>query len=174
MRHLRDTAKVLIVLFIFVVHSAESRDPSENFVPARGQAFDGSELVENSCEVLATNEGEDPGLRSVPGMYVLGRSEDNPLVLMSTDDVKINGVVCWRSEAKFSATDYLIPERLEVPFYVKTESGDEATDRTVVLEKIGTSYRVRVLSGPLFTDSEKEAVIGLLQYFESLEPSKGA
>jgi hypothetical protein len=123
-------------------------------------------LSSSRTRASSTNAGERAGLRDVPGMHVLGRSPESPLVIVPTDDVRINGVVCWRSSARFAANDYLVPESLGFPLYVKTEGEDETADRTVVLERIGGSLRVRLLAGPELTDSEREETVRVLRAFE--------
>jgi len=169
MKFIVNLIPLLALSLTYCMSSAGAQISEEEYGPVRGTAFDGSEIVEASCQVLATNDGEEPKLRPTSELYVLDRTEENPLVLTSTDDVELNGVVCWRSEAKFAATDYLIPDHLGIPFYVKTGDGNEETDRTIVLEKTGVGYRIRILSGPAFTDEERKRAIDLISYFNTLE-----
>jgi hypothetical protein len=86
-------------------------------------------------------------------------------VLHSSDDVKIKGVMCWRSEARLAANDYLVPHSTGVPLYIKTDTGDEAADRTIALEKVRGSFRVRLLSGPKWTPEEEKEVLQAVQLF---------
>ena len=147
------------------VAPASSQVLPEELIPARGSTIDGVELVEDACQVLSTNEGEKPEIRDVPGMHVLNRNRDDPLRLYSTDDVTINAVICWRSIARFGPNDYLVPELLKVPLYVKTDFADEDTNRTMVLEKVGESFRVRLLSGPDLADWERENLVQAVRHF---------
>jgi hypothetical protein len=148
---------MLCCLALLVSAPASSQDSESEPTPVQGVAISGTDLTEDSCEVLASTKGESPKLREVPGMHVLGRVETDPLVIHSTEDVKIKGVMCWRSEAKLAPNDYLVPHKTGVPFYIKTDTGNEAADRTIALEKVSGSFRVRLLSGPDWTpDEEKE------------------
>ena len=88
-------------------------------------------------------------------MHVLDRTVDDPLVLKSTPDVKISGVVCWRSEARLAPNDYPVPHTTGFSLYVKTDTGNEATDRTIALEKVSGSFGVRLLSGPAWSPAEE-------------------
>ena len=165
MKHTARSIGVLPVLIGAV--GAGAQVLPEELEPLRGVALDGTELVESSCSVLATNEGGSPTLRDVPGMHVLGRRKDDPLVLSAIDGVKINAIVCWRSAARFAEGDYLVLERLGYPLYVKTESNEEAAERTVVLEMSGGQFRIRLLSGPAFTEAERDEMLRVLDQFQS-------
>jgi hypothetical protein len=37
-------------------------------------------------------------MRDVPGLEILNRRADDPLILTGVDGVTVNAVVCWRSE----------------------------------------------------------------------------
>jgi len=124
--------------------------------PVTGPAINGDLLTEDSCEVLATSQGKSPELREVPGMHVLDRTEKNPFVVDSTPDVLISGVMCWRSEARLAPNDYLVGHKTGHHLYIKTDTGNEATDRTIALERVSGSFRVRLLSGPEWTKAEEE------------------
>jgi len=137
----------------------------EELVPASGLTLDGVELVEDACQVLSTNEGERPEIRDVPGMHVLDKNRENPLRLYSTDEVTINAVICWRSAARFSSNDYLVAETLEVPLYIKTDFEEEDANRTMALEKVAGGFRVRLLSGPDLTESEREDLVQVVRHF---------
>jgi hypothetical protein len=128
-------------------------------------AVSGAVLTEDSCEVSSTTIGKKPELREVPGMHVLDQTEDDPLVLTSTADVKISSVMCWRSEARLAPNDYLVPHKTGFPFYIKTDTGNEATDRTIVLEKVSGSFRVRLLSGPAWSPAEEDEMVQALTLF---------
>jgi hypothetical protein len=123
-------------------------------------------LTEASCSVLATREGEEPAMRDVPGLTILDRSSGAPFTLVGADGVKINAVVCWRSEARLAESDYTVPEA-GFAFYVKTDYADDAMNRTLALELIGSSFRVRLLSGPAFSDAEKLEIQRLLSLYET-------
>jgi hypothetical protein len=138
---------------------AISQDADASSIPVRGVAVSGADLTEDSCEVLATTTGQSPALREVPGLHVLGRVESDPLVIQSTPDVKISGVMCWRSEAKLAANDYLVPHVTGIPLYIKTDTGTESADRTIALEKVNGSFRVRLLSGPHLTPDERSEMV---------------
>ncbi len=148
------------------VSAAHSQVLPEDLVPAVGRTLDGTEIIEDECQVLSTNAGEEPELRAVPGMYVLDRTEEEPLQLFSTEDVTLNAVICWRSAPRFAPNDYLIPELLGIPLYIKTDFQDEDANRTMILEKRGGRFRVRLLAGPEWSESEGEQVIQTLQHFE--------
>ena len=120
----------------------------------RGVAVGGTELTEDSCEVLASTQGKKPELREVPGMHVLDRTEAAPLVLKSIPDVKISAIVCWRSEARLAPNDYLVPHSTGLPLYIKTDTGNEATDRTIALEIVSGSLRVHLVRGPAWSPAE--------------------
>ncbi len=138
----------------------------EDLIPAVGRTLDGTEIVEDLCQVLSTNAGEEPEIRDVPGMYVLERTEEDPLRLFSTDDVTLNAVICWRSAPHFAPNDYLIPDLLDIPLYIKTDFEDEDANRTMVLEKVGGRFRARLLAGPEWSESEGESIVQALQHFE--------
>ncbi len=148
------------------ISPATSQVLPEDLIPAVGRTLDGTEIVEDECQVLSTNEGEEPELRHVPGMYVLDGTEEEPLRLFSTDDVTLNAVICWRSASRFAPNDYLIPELLDIPLYIKTDFEDENANRTMILEKVGSRFRVRLLAGPEWSESEGERIIQVLQHFE--------
>ncbi len=150
----------------FCVSPAASQVLPEDLVPAVGRTLDGTEIVEDECQVLSTNEGEEPEMRHVPGMYVLEGTEEDPLRLFSTDGVTLNAVICWRSAPRFAPNDYLIPELLDIPLYIKTDFEDEEANRTMILEKSGGLFRVRLLAGPEWSESEGERIIQVLQHFE--------
>jgi hypothetical protein len=144
---------------------ANSQDAPVQQGQVRGVAVSGAVLTENSCEVSSTTIGKKPELREVPGMHVLDKTEADPLVLTSTTDVKISSVMCWRSEARLAPNDYLVPHKTGFPFYIKTDTGNEATDRAIVLEKIGGSFRVRLLSGPAWSPAEEDEMVRALTLF---------
>ena len=93
-----------------------------------------------------------------PGVHALGHTQESPLKLGTNADVKIMGLVCWRSEARLAPGDYLVPDKVGVPLFIKTDTGDEKKDRTITLEKAGGSPRVRLLAGPEWSKAEEEEV----------------
>jgi hypothetical protein len=165
---MKHSAKLVLgCLVLLGSATASAQDTDAEPTPVQGVAINGTDLVEDSCEVLASIKDQSPELREVPGMHVLGRVESNPLVLHSSDDVKIKGVMCWRSEARLAANDYLVPHSTGVPLYIKTDTGNEAADRTIALEKVSGSFRVRLLSGPKWTPEEEKEVLQAIQLFIS-------
>jgi hypothetical protein len=125
-------------------------------------------LSESSCSVLVTQgqDGEKPTMRDLPGLEILNRHADEPLIITAVDGVTINAVVCWRSEARLAEHDYLVTDA-GFPLYVKTDRQDESANRTLVLERSGGSFRVRLLSGPSLTDAEKVEIQHLLALYDT-------
>ena len=128
-------------------------------------AINGDMLTEESCELLATKAGESPKMRAVPGMHVLNRTAADPLVVVSAEQVQINAVVCWRATARLAPNDYLIPHKTGFPLYIKTETGDDKAERTIILEEIKGYFRVRLLSGPAWSDSEGNEFRQLIELY---------
>jgi hypothetical protein len=150
---------VLSCLALLGSAAANAQNADAESTPVQGVAISGTDLTEDSCEVLSSTQGQRPELREVPGMHVLGRVETDPLVVHSTAEVQIKGVMCWRSEAKLAPNDYLVPHSTGIPLYIKTDTGNEATDRTIALEKINGGIRVRLLSGPHWTPAEEKEMV---------------
>lgn len=123
-------------------------------------------LTEDRCSVIATNTGEKPMVRDVPGLSVLDLDPSQPFPVFATDDVKLNGVMCWRSEARFSKNDYVVAAA-GLALYIKTDYEDESLNRSAVLENAGGSFRIRLLSGPAWTAAEKKEMIPLIRFFNS-------
>jgi hypothetical protein len=121
-------------------------------------------LSEESCSILASEKGEQPTLRDVPGLRILDRRPDNPLVISADDGITINAIVCWRSEARFADNDYLVSEA-GFPLYVKADFEDEAKNRTVLLERVSGAFRIRMLSGPTWSEAEKEEMGRFISLF---------
>jgi len=144
---------------------AISQDTAALFAPVQGSAINGDVLTEDSCDVLATTKGKRAELREVPGMHVLDRTVGDPLVLTSTVEVKISAVVCWRSQARLAPNDYLVPHQTGVSLYIKTDTGKEAIDRTIALEKVSGSFRVRLLEGPAWSPAEEAEMERAIQLF---------
>jgi hypothetical protein len=114
-----------------------------------------AELSEDSCSLLMAQNGQQPALQAVLGLEVLSLRPDRPLAVVAPDGVKVNAVVCWRSEARFAENDYLVAEA-GFPFYVKTELEDETKDRTALLERVNGGFRIRLLSGPGWSKAEED------------------
>jgi hypothetical protein len=53
------------------------------------------------------------------------------------------------------------------PLYVKTDFEDEAANRTLSLELLDGSFRVRLLSGPALSDSENQEIQRLLSLYNT-------
>ncbi len=123
-------------------------------------------LSEDSCSVLVTKKGEQPALQDAPGLKVLDRRPENPLVISADDGITINAIVCWRSEARFADNDYLVSEA-GFPLYVKADFEDEAKNRTVSLERINGSFRIRMLSGPKWSKAEEDEMGQFISLFEA-------
>ena len=104
MQHLPRLSFAFVFAIVLTSASANSQEPTVESAQVQGAGFNGAVLIEDSCEVLATTQGKSPELREVTGMHVLDRTEEKPLVLTSTPDVKISGVMCWRSEARLLQT----------------------------------------------------------------------
>lgn len=156
---------MLTCVVLFASVTANAQDSEAEPTSVQGIAIDGTDLTEDSCEVLSSAKGQKPELREVPGMHVLGRVASDPLKIHSTGEVTINGIMCWRSEAKLAPNDYLVPHSTGVPLFIKTDTGNESADRTIALEKINGSFRMRLLSGPELTPAEqKEMVVALNLY----------
>ena len=152
----------VVLLTCTTASSQESRTPATQ---VQGVAINGSVLTEDSCEVLASTKGNKRELREAPGLHVLDRTEANPPVIASTADVKISGVMCWRSEARLAPNDLLVPNASGISLYIKTDTGNQATDRTIALEKVNGSFRVRLLSGPDWTPAEEAEMIEAMTLF---------
>ena len=128
-------------------------------------------LTEDSCSAIATRAGEKPVMRDVPGLSILNRRPDEPLVLVGVDGVTINGIVCWRSEARLAENDY-VPLEAGFSLYIKTDRENDADSRTLVLEMAGGSFRARLLSGPALTDAEKMDIQRFLSAYEARHREK--
>lgn len=147
---MRPTKAVLLLASLFLFSAGAHADP----------------LTEDSCSVIATNTGEKPMVRDVPGLSVLNLDPNEPFPVFATDGVKLNGVMCWRSEARFSRNDYVVAAA-GLSLYVKTDYEDESLNRSVVLENASGSFRIRLLSGPAWTAAEKEEMSQLVRFFNS-------
>jgi hypothetical protein len=145
--------------------SASSEEPAPTSSEVKGMTISGAPLTEDSCEVVVSVNGQKPELREAPGLHVLDKSESNPLVLTSTEDNKVLAIICWRSEAQLAPNDYLVPGRARVTLFIRTDTGNEATDRAIALEKSGGSYRVRMLSGPEWSKAEEREMIQAMTSF---------
>jgi len=145
--------------------AVQAQESAEAPPPVSGQSVSGVSITEDGCEILGSDNGAKPELTAVPGMHVLGRDESNPLKLNAHDGVKLLAVMCWRSEARLSRTDYLVIDKIGVPLYIRTDTGDSAKDRAISLERSGGSYRVRLLSGPELSEAEKEEMISAMTLF---------
>jgi hypothetical protein len=152
-------------LLLLASATVTAQEPDTQSAPVQGLSIGGADLTEDSCEVLASINSQSPELREVPGMHVLGRVETDPLVIHSTDEVKIKGVMCWRSEAKLAPNDYLVPHKTGVPLYIKTDTGNDATDRTIALEEVNAGIRVRLLSGPKWKPAEEAEMLKAMALF---------
>jgi hypothetical protein len=131
------------------------------FAAAGGQA---ASLTEESCSILASKEGEKPALRDAPGLSVLSLRPDSPLVIQAADGVKVNALVCWRSEARFSENDYLAIDA-GFPLYVKADFDDESLNRTLVLERSGGAFRARLVDGPALSVAEEDEIKRFLNLY---------
>lgn len=161
--------KAFIVLsysLLFVSAFTSAQDEGETLEPVVGMAFDGTHLLEDGCQILSSNGEEKPTRRDVPGMDVLNRTKTDPLVVFGIENVIIKGVVCWRFPAKFSANDYLVPEKLGYPLYIKEITDNEEDLRTFVLEKINDRFRIRLLSGLDIQPEEKTELVRILSHYE--------
>ena len=127
-------------------------------------------LTEDSCPLLASDPGEKATLRDVPGLTVLDRPSDEPFVLFGIDEVRVKGVLCWRSEARLSRNDYVVPAA-GFPLYIKTDYDDEGQNRSIVLESTSAGFRVRLLSGPEWSDAERIEVRQLIAFYNSTQQS---
>ena len=165
---MKSCGKISLIIssILFLSAAIYSHASEKNLEPIKGLAFDGTNMHEDSCQMLSSNGNEIPTLRDVPGMHVLNRTKKDPLVIFAVENVNIKGVVCWRFPAKFSENDFLVPEKLGYPLYIKTNGDDKEDDRTFVLEKIGGSFRIRLLSGADITSQEKVEIIKVLSYYE--------
>jgi hypothetical protein len=162
MRAIRKLLGGLVCIFLLPV-DATSADQ-----PVTGKTFNGEAITEDECQVLASVKGAKPALRDAPGVHVLGHTAADPLVLASTPEVSIKGLGCWRSEARLAPDDYLVPDRIGVPLFIKTDTGDATKDRAITLEKAGGSYRVRLLAGPAWSKAEEAEMIKALGVFNQL------
>jgi hypothetical protein len=156
MRHSSKRCLAFTAVTLLTIASASSQESFGPDSQVQGVTISGSILIEDSCEVLASSKGQKAELREVPGLHALDRTEARPLAVPSTPDVKISGVMCWRSEARLAPNDYLVGTTTGLSLYIKTDTGDQATDRTIALEYINGGFRVRLLSGPDWTPSEEE------------------
>ena len=126
--------------------------------PLAGKTVSGDPITEDVCQILASTLGAKPELTDAPAVHALGHTEASPLKLATNADVKLMGLVCWRSEARLAPEDYLVPDKVGVPLFIKTDTGDERKDRTITLEKVGGYPRVRLLAGPEWTEAEKTEI----------------
>ncbi len=165
MQHTPRLHLTLSLAILLMTAAATAQESSKADSPVQGTAINGSVLTEDSCQVLASTNGQKPELRDVPGLHALDRNESRPLALASTPDTRNIGVVCWRSEARLAPNDYLVPAKAGVSLYIKTDTGNEATDRTIALEKVNGSYRVRLLHGPAWTSAEQQEMIDAMTNF---------
>jgi len=161
----RNFLSLLAGAGLLVSTAANSQEPQLQTNQVTGASINGVSLIEDSCEVLAAAQGQKAELREVPGLHVLDKTPENPLVLTPAPDVKISGIMCWRSEARLAPNDYLVPLKNGFSFYVKTDTGDESKDRTIALEKASGSFRVRLLSGPDWSASEEDEVQKAIQLY---------
>lgn len=123
-------------------------------------------LTEDGCSILVTTDGLKPELHDVPGLSVLELRPEAPLSFELEEGVKVNAIVCWRSEAKLADHDDMVTDA-GFAFFVKTELEDASRDRTLVLERAGGSYRVRLASGPEWTDAERAEINDVLRLYEA-------
>jgi hypothetical protein len=98
-------------------------------------------------------------------MHVLDRTETQPLEIVSVDGAKVDAIVCWRSEPRLAPNDYLVPLKLGIRLYIKTDTGNSEKDRTVSVEMADGSFRARLVSGPAWDSAEQDEVIEAITRF---------
>ena len=167
---MKSKCLLLCCLGVFVTGLAPAQE-SKEIEPVSGKTPDGGVINESTCGVLAAKSGLPADVYAVGGLHALGVTADKPLRVIQSSEMKIKGVVCWRSEARLVATDYLVPRQTGLPLYIKTDTEDEARNRTIVLELAGGSYRVRQLSGPEWSAVEEEEMIKLMTSYNQRMPA---
>ncbi len=157
---------------LFVAGLAQAQESEGDSKPVSGKTLDGGGITESSCGVLATRTGLPTDVYGVDGMHALGLTAEKPLRISQNADMKIKGVVCWRSEARLVANDYLVLQQTGLPLYIKNDTEDEAQSRTIVLEPASGSFRVRQLSGPEWSAAEQDEILQLIKLYAQKNQEK--
>jgi hypothetical protein len=123
-------------------------------------------LTEDECSIISSSGGKPPVIGKVSGLSILNWRPEQHFKIVPPEGMTIHGVVCWRSEARLAKNDF-VPVEAGFPFYVKTETGDEKLDRTLVLELTGGSYRARLASGPDPSEEEKSELRVLVAEYQA-------
>lgn len=123
-------------------------------------------LTEDGCSAAIDQPGSpEPSFHEVPGLSILEWDPRRPLRIPGVGS-NVRGILCWRSDARFSTNDYLVA-LAGLPLYVKTDFIDAARNRTLVLENTKAGFRIRLLSGPEFSSAELEEMRKLIKHYNA-------
>jgi len=123
-------------------------------------------LTEDGCSAAIDQPGStEPRFQDIPGLSILEWDPRRPLRIPGVGP-DVRGILCWRSDAKFSANDYLVA-LAGLPLYVKTDFIDATRNRTLVLENTKGGFRIRLLSGPEFSNPEFEEIRRLIKHYNA-------
>jgi hypothetical protein len=130
-------------------------------------------LTEDGCSAAVSELGNaEPRFQEIPGLSILEWDPAQPLRIRGVDS-KIKGILCWRSDARFSRNDYVVA-LAGLPLYVKTDFLDEKRNRTLVLEGTRAGFRIRLLSGPAFSKAEREKMRRLIEHYNAARAKHAA
>jgi hypothetical protein len=129
-------------------------------------ATHGEPLTEDGCSAAVTaRSNTEPWFEEVTGLSILQWDPAQPLRVRGVT-LKIKGILCWRSDARFAPNDYVVA-LAGLPLYVKTDFADAKRNRTLVLEGTRPSFRIRLLSGPELSDIEREEMRQLIKHYNA-------
>jgi hypothetical protein len=161
-RHLRFIGMLSLV---FACLPTQSQVTEADLKPVHGFSVRGQALVEDECQIVSRTADQAAEIRGVPGMHVIDRTPQAPLVLTTTHDVQIDAIICWRSKALLAPNDYLVPLRSGYRLIIKTDLHDDKANRTISLERTEGSFRVRLLAGPTWTKADEEEMKAAIELF---------
>jgi hypothetical protein len=120
-------------------------------------------LSEDECQAVVEPTKGPAEVRDLSGVVVLDEKATGAFEPPTFDDAKVKTIVCWRSAARFVASDRRVADA-GLRLAVKARGGaKDGEDRALVLEKINGGFRIRALQGGEFTPEERAWVVELLQ-----------
>ena len=123
------------------------------------------DLVEYECAAMLRVDGETQMQALPPEQFsILSYDDETEFAgLIGPDGAETVGILCHRSSVIPAANDYQVL-RAGYPFYIK------GSDRTVVLELSGGQFRLRLVDGPPFSNSDEEAIREMLSSYPTPSP----
>jgi len=126
-------------------------------------AADPLPLTEDECQAVVEPVKGPAEVRDLEGVVVLDEKSERVFEPPTFVDAKVKTIVCWRSAARFVASDRRVADA-GLRLAVKAKGGaTDGEDRALVLEKVNGGFRIRALQGGDFTPDERKWVVELLQ-----------